>query len=61
MDLDNFKIYMERGGNKTNPKFLWKTEKRIHMPLDKIRKNMRIEFWYTIPMILIFIVSAFYQ
>ncbi|OPB87336.1 hypothetical protein [Elizabethkingia ursingii] len=60
MDLDNFKKIWKKEEINTTPEVSLERQKRIHMPLDKIRKNMRIEFWYTIPMMLVFIISAFF-
>lgn len=48
MDLDNLKDLWNKEDVSDTPKVSLEQQKEIHSPLEKIRKNMRIEFWYTI-------------
>lgn len=48
MDLDNIKnIWSEEKPDKT-PEISLEKQKELHFPLEKLRKNMRIEFWSTL-------------
>ena len=52
MDLENLKnIWSEEKISET-PEITLEKQKEIHLPLEKIRKNMRMEFWSTIGIII---------
>jgi len=58
MDLDQFKTIWNKEDVSETPEISTERQKEIHLPLEKIRKNMRNEFWSTIillPIILVFI------
>lgn len=58
MDLDNIKSLWKKEDVSETPEISTERQKEIHLPLEKIRKNMRHEFWSNIillPMILIVI------
>lgn len=48
MDLDNLKELWNREDVSDTPDVTLDQQKVIHSPLEKIRKNMRFEFWCTI-------------
>ena len=48
MELDKLKDLWNKEDIQDVPEVSLQEQKEIHSPLDKIRKNMRIEFWYTI-------------
>jgi hypothetical protein len=48
MDLDNLKELWNKEDVSDTPEVTLDQQKEIYSPLEKIRKNMRIEFWYTI-------------
>jgi hypothetical protein len=56
MDLDNLKSLWNKEDVSETPEISTERQKEIHLPLEKIRKNMRHEFWSTIiflPLVLI--------
>lgn len=58
MDLDNLKSLWNKEDVSETPEISTERQKEIHLPLEKIRKNMRHEFWSTIillPLVLVFI------
>jgi len=58
MDLDNLKSLWNKEDVSETPEISPEKQRRIHHPLERIRKNMRYEFWSTIillPIILIVI------
>lgn len=58
MDLDNLKTLWNKEDVSETPEISTERQKEIHLPLEKIRKNMRHEFWSTLillPLLLIFI------
>ncbi len=58
MDLDNLKSLWNKEDVSETPEISTERQKEIHLPLEKIRKNMRNEFWPTailLPIILIVI------
>ena len=58
MDLDNLKTLWNKEDVSETPEISTERQKEIHLPLEKIRKNMRHEFWSTLillPLVLIFI------
>lgn len=48
MDLNELKDLWNKEEVKETPQVSLEKQNEIHSPLDKIRRNMRIEFWYTI-------------
>ncbi|MDN5627819.1 MAG: hypothetical protein L0G16_07630, partial [Weeksellaceae bacterium] len=57
-DLDNLKTLWNKEDVSETPEISTERQKEIHLPLEKIRKNMRHEFWSTLillPLVLIFI------
>lgn len=58
MDLDNIKSLWNKEDVSQTPEISPERQRQIHNPLERIRKNMRSEFWSTLilmPMILIVI------
>lgn len=48
MDLNELKDLWNKEDIQETPEVSLEKQNEIHSPLEKIRKNMRIEFWYTI-------------
>ncbi|SEF54595.1 hypothetical protein SAMN05421847_0281 [Halpernia humi] len=48
MDLDNIKDIWSQENPDTTPEISLENQKELHLPLEKLRKNMRKEFWSTI-------------
>lgn len=48
MELDNIKDLWERATPADTPEVSLEKQTEIRMPLEKIRKNMRMEFWVTV-------------
>ncbi|WP_312824561.1 hypothetical protein [Epilithonimonas sp.] len=62
MDLDNLKSLWNKEDVSETPEISTERQKEIHLPLEKIRKNMRNEFWSTIILLpIILIVIWFFQ
>lgn len=56
MDLDNLKSLWNKEDVSETPEISPEKQKQIHHPLERIRKNMRQEFWWTaifLPLVLI--------
>ena len=47
MDLDNYKQLWSKEEISETPEISLEKQTQIHTPLEKIRKNMRMEFWST--------------
>ncbi len=64
MELDHIKNIWDSEQISDTPKISIEKQKEIHLPLEKIRKNMRNEFWSTAAVflfiILFFVVSDMY-
>ena len=64
MELDHIKNIWDSEQISDTPKISIEKQKEIHLPLEKIRKNMRNEFWSTAAIflfiILFFVVSDMY-
>lgn len=45
MDLDNLKEMWSNDDAASTPPISLEKQKEIHLPLEKIRKNLRMEFW----------------
>ena len=45
MELDDFKKLYKKEEITETPEISLEKQKEIHLPLEKIRKNMRLEFW----------------
>ena len=56
MELDHIKNLWEKENVSETPEVSTEKQKQIHFPLEKIRKNMRFEFWTTAIMFLLIIV-----
>ena len=56
MELDHIKNIWDSEQISDTPKISIEKQKEIHLPLEKIRKNMRFEFWSTAIMFLLIIV-----
>ncbi|MDP9956347.1 hypothetical protein [Epilithonimonas hungarica] len=62
MDLDNLKTLWNKEDVSETPEISTERQKEIHLPLEKIRKNMRNEFWSTIILLpIVLIVIWFFQ
>lgn len=48
MDLDNLKDTWQNDSPRVTPEISLEKQKEIHLPLEKIRKNMRMEFYSTV-------------
>ena len=55
MELDQLKNIWDKENISETPEISTEKQKEIHLPLEKIRKNMRMEFWYTAVMFLLII------
>lgn len=60
MDLNELKDLWNKEDIQETPEVSLEKQNEIHSPLEKIRKNMRIEFWYTIISYPIFAVMTYY-
>ncbi len=64
MDLENIKNIWEKEEISETPEISLEQQKEIHLPLEKIRKNMRHEFWGTVvifvSIILFFVLADFH-
>ncbi len=59
MELDDLKKLYKKEEITETPEISLEKQKEIHLPLEKIRKNMRLEFWSTLVMfVFIFIFMA---
>lgn len=62
MDLDRLKKIWDQENIFDTPEISLEKQKEIHLPLEKIRKNMRMEFWTTVTIfIFIFLFFAVVQ
>ena len=52
MELDQLKNIWDNEKVNETPEISTKKQKEIHLPLEKIRKNMRMEFWSSVIAIL---------
>lgn len=59
MELDNIKDLWNEEKPTETPEISTEQQQEIHNPLQKIRKNMRMEFWFTI-LTMIFIIPILY-
>lgn len=57
MDLDNYKQLWSREEISETPEISLEKQKEIHTPLEKIRRNMRLEFWSSTTLLL-FVLGA---
>ena len=60
MDLDNFKTLWNKEDVSATPEISTERQKEMHLPLEKIRKNMRMEFWSTIIFLPIVLVAVWF-
>lgn len=64
MELDEIKNLWENEKSTETPEISLEKQKEIHLPLEKIRKNMRMEFWGTtlffVFTVLFFVFKDFY-
>lgn len=56
MELDQLKNIWDKEEIAETPEISTEKQKQIHLPLERIRNNMRMEFWYTVVMFLLIIV-----
>ena len=56
MELDQIKNIWDKEEVSQTPEISTEQQKEIHFPLEKIRKNMRFEFWSTAIMFLVIII-----
>lgn len=52
MDLENIKSLWDKEQISETPEISLEKQKEIRMPLEKIRKNMRMEFWASVVLLL---------
>lgn len=55
MELDHLKQMWTKENISETPEISTEKQKEIHLPLEKIRKNMRMEFWSTMVMFVLII------
>ncbi|GGG64063.1 hypothetical protein [Epilithonimonas arachidiradicis] len=60
MDLDNLKSLWNKEDVSETPEISTERQKEIHLPLEKIRKNMRNEFWSTIILLPIVLIAIWF-
>ncbi|MBC7556508.1 MAG: hypothetical protein H7195_06065 [Chryseobacterium sp.] len=58
MDLDSIKDIWNSENPDETPEVSLENQKELHFPLEKLRKNMRTEFWWTLVMF-VFIILFF--
>ncbi len=59
MDLENLKNTWKEEEIQDIPEISTEKQKELHNPLEKIRKNMRIEFWNSLAAIIFIVIFAF--
>jgi len=60
MDLDNLKSLWNKEDVSDTPEISKEKQRQIHHPLERIRRNMRYEFWSTIIMLPIILVVIWF-
>ncbi|RZJ30327.1 MAG: hypothetical protein EOO18_11520 [Chryseobacterium sp.] len=60
MDLDNLKSLWNKEDVSETPEISREKQRQIHHPLERIRRNMRYEFWSTIIMLPIILVVIWF-
>ena len=60
MDLDNLKSLWNKEDVSKTPEISKEKQRQIHHPLERIRRNMRYEFWSTIIMLPIILVVIWF-
>lgn len=55
MELDQLKNIWDKEEIAETPEISTEKQKQIHLPLERIRNNMRMEFWYTVVIFLLII------
>lgn len=60
MDLDNLKSLWNKEDVSETPEISKEKQRQIHHPLERIRRNMRYEFWSTIIMLPIILVVIWF-
>jgi len=60
MDLDNLKSLWNKEDVSETPEISKEKQRQIHHPLERIRRNMRYEFWSTIIMLPIILVAIWF-
>ncbi len=60
MDLDNLKSLWNKEDVSETPEISREKQRQIHHPLERIRRNMRYEFWSTILMLPIILVVIWF-
>lgn len=60
MELDNLKNIWSKENILETPQISIQKQKEIHQPLEKIRKNMRFEFWSSVVVLLLLTVGALF-
>lgn len=61
MELDNIKDLWKKEEISETPDISTEQQKEIHLPLEKIRQNMKIEFWSTIAVIPVMLLLFFFE
>ncbi len=60
MELDNLKSLWNKEDVSETPEISREKQRQIHHPLERIRRNMRYEFWSTIIMLPIILVAIWF-
>ena len=60
MDLDNLKSLWNKEDVSETPEISPEKQRQMHHPLERIRKNMRYEFWSTITLLPVILVVIWF-
>ena len=61
MELENLKEIWSNEKVSATPEISLEKQKEIHLPLEKIRKNMRMEFWSTVIIFILIILFLIFK
>ena len=61
MEIDQLKNIWDKDEVSETPEIAMEKQKEIHLPLERIRKNMRFEFWSTAVLFLLIIVFFLFK
>lgn len=61
MELENLKEIWSNEKVSATPEISIEKQKEIHLPLEKIRKNMRMEFWSTVIIFILIILFLIFK
>ncbi|WP_226064623.1 hypothetical protein [Kaistella polysaccharea] len=61
MEIDQLKNIWDKDEVSETPEIAMEKQKEIHLPLERIRKNMRFEFWSTAVLFLLIIIFFLFK